>query len=56
MGERRYNVYESKIIKDTNVDVLKDTKENIITLITCITGKRNERQCVIGKEIINERN
>lgn len=51
MGERRYKVTESKIIKETNVEILKDTKENIITLITCVTGKRDKRLCVIGKEI-----
>lgn len=50
MGERRYSVYENKIIKETNVDVLKETKENIITLITCVKGKRNQRQCIIGIE------
>lgn len=50
MGERRYEVYENKIIKETNVEILKNTKENIITLVTCVTGKRNLRQCVIGIE------
>ena len=50
MGERRYSVYESKIIKETNVDVLKETNENIITLITCVKGQRQNRRCVIGKE------
>lgn len=52
MGERRYKVCESKIIDETNVKVLEDTKENIITLITCVKGKRNLRQCVIGREEI----
>lgn len=50
MGERRYKVTESKIISETNVDILKDTKENIITLITCVTGRKNKRRCVIGKQ------
>lgn len=52
MGERRYIVFENKIIKETNVEVLKNTEENIITLITCVKGKRAYRQCVIGKEKI----
>ncbi len=52
MGERRYRVCENIIIQETNVDVLKDTKENIITLITCVKGMRAYRQCVIAKEII----
>lgn len=51
MGERRYSVVENKIIEETNVDILKNTKENIITLITCIKGKRNARRCVIAREI-----
>lgn len=53
MGERRYEVYENKIIKETNVEILKNTKENIITLVTCVKGKRNLRQCVIGIEKSN---
>ena len=52
MGERRYSVCENKIINETNVEVLEDTEENTITLITCVTGKSKYRQCVIGKEMI----
>ncbi len=51
MGERRYKVKENKIIEETNVKVLENTQENTITLITCVTGQRNKRQCVIGIEI-----
>lgn len=50
MGERRYLVFENKIIKETDVDILKETNENIITLITCEKGKHDYRRCVIGKE------
>lgn len=50
MGERRYCISESKIIKDTNVEILGKTKENQITLVTCIKGQKNMRQCVIGRE------
>ena len=52
MGERRYIVCENKIIKETNVEILEDTYENTITLITCITGKGGYRRCVIGIEEI----
>ena len=52
MGERRYIVQENKTIEETNVKVLENTKDNIITLITCVKGKRNLRRCVIGKEEI----
>ena len=51
MGERRYRVYENKIIKETDTAILKNTNENIITLITCEKGKREYRRCIIGKEI-----
>lgn len=50
MGERRYLVCENKEICETNVEVLKDTDENTITLITCVTGKRAYRRCIIGRE------
>lgn len=50
MGERRYVVCENKVIHETNVDILEDTDEDTITLITCITGKRSYRRCVIGRE------
>ncbi len=52
MGERRYSVCENKMIKETNVEILKGTSENKITLVTCITGKREYRRCVIGIEKI----
>lgn len=50
MGERRYVVIKSEIVKETNLDILKDTEENIITLVTCVKGQKNNRLCVIGKE------
>lgn len=49
-GERRYKVFESKIIKETDVGILRNTDENIITLVTCVKGQRENRRCVIGKE------
>lgn len=50
MGERRYEICKSEIIDETNVKVLENTEENIITLITCVKGKRSKRLCVVGKE------
>ncbi len=50
MGERRYEITESKLIEETNVEILEDTGENIITLVTCVKGKRDKRLCIIGKE------
>ncbi|MCI9365198.1 MAG: class D sortase [Clostridia bacterium] len=52
MGERRYRVVENKIIDETNVEILESTDENTITLVTCVTGKKSKRRCVIGKEYI----
>lgn len=52
MGERRYLVCENFIIDETNVDVLEDTDDNTITLITCVSGFKKYRRCVIGKEIL----
>ena len=49
-GERRYKTIESKIIEETNVNILRNTDENIITLVTCISGQPSNRLCVIGKE------
>lgn len=51
MGERRYEVLENKIIDETNVEILQNTKENIITLVTCVTNQKSKRQCIVGKEI-----
>lgn len=54
MGERRYQVCKNMVISETNVEILKNTEENILTLITCEKGQRNKRRCVIAKEIKNE--
>lgn len=51
MGERRYEVYSKKEIDSTDWSVTFETEENIITLITCITGYPEKRLCVQGREI-----
>ena len=51
MGERRYQVCENMVISETNVKVLENTQDNILTLITCEKGQRNKRRCIIAKEI-----
>lgn len=48
---KRYTVEEQKIIKDTDWTVLEETKENRITLITCVENEPSYRRCVRGKEI-----
>lgn len=45
-GERRYVVEVSKQIKSTDWSVISNTKENRITLITCIKNNPKLRLCV----------
>lgn len=47
--ENKYEVYENKIIKDTDVYVIENTEEETITLITCVENRPNFRRCVKGK-------
>ncbi|MCI8276565.1 MAG: class D sortase [Clostridia bacterium] len=48
--QKVYVVQEEKIIKDTNWKVLENTKENYLTLITCLENRPEERRCIIAKE------
>lgn len=43
-----YIVKVIKIIHDTDIDVIKPTKENKITLITCVENKPELRRCIQG--------
>ncbi len=43
---RTYIVDNIRVIYETDWSMLKSTEENKLTLITCITGKRNQRLCV----------
>lgn len=52
VGERRYQVFSTKEISSTDWSITEETTENIITLITCITGQPNLRYCVQAKEIV----
>ena len=49
---RIYEVTKNKIIKDTDIDVLENTEENILTLITCVENEPNYRRCVQAEENI----
>ena len=46
-----YKVTEIKKVNESNVDIIKNTKDNRITLITCVENKPKERLVIIGKEI-----
>ena len=48
--EKKYEVIENKIIKDTDWSYLKETEENKITLITCVENEPDYRRCVQGIE------
>ena len=47
-----YSSENIKIINDTNVEVVENTKENKITLITCVENEPEKRRCIQGKLII----
>ena len=51
MGERRYQVFIQKEISNTDWSVTLNTEENMITLITCVTGQPEKRLCVQAKEV-----
>ena len=48
--ERIYEVVKNKIIKDTDVEILENTEENILTLITCVENEPEYRRCVQAEE------
>lgn len=52
LGEKNYEVFEIKEILETDLSILNDTNENILTLITCINNEPQKRLCVICKEKI----
>lgn len=55
-GESRiYQVSNKFIIEDTNWEVLKNTGENKLTLITCVENKPTKRLCVQAIEIKEEK-
>lgn len=48
--KKEYIVTDNLIIEDTDWTYLENTKENKITLITCVENEQNYRRCVIGEE------
>jgi len=48
--ERKYIVTKKKVIYDTDWTYLQTTKDNRITMITCIANKPNQRLCVQAVE------
>lgn len=50
-GTREYKVVMNKIIKQTNWDYIRNTKDNRITLITCVENMFEYRRCIQAVEI-----
>ena len=50
-GKRTYHVTWKGYIKETDFSYLKETKENILTLITCVENVPEYRLCVQAQEI-----
>lgn len=53
-GKKTYKVKSIKIIKDTDWSYLNDTKDNRITLITCVENEPSKRLCVQAIELKEE--
>lgn len=49
---RNYKVDNIQTILETDCSLLQDTKENKITLITCVPNKRVQRLCVQATEVV----
>jgi len=47
---KNYKVTEIKKINEYDVNVLENTKENRITLITCVENEASNRLCIIANE------
>lgn len=50
-SDKEYTVIDKKVILETDWDMLKDTEDNRLTMITCIKNKANQRLCVQALEI-----
>lgn len=53
-GIKTYKIKTIEIIEDTDWSYLQETKDNRITLITCVENKPNQRLCLQGIEIKEE--
>lgn len=51
LGSKKYEVFNIKEIDKTDWSLLKNTDNNIISLITCIRDKENKRLCLQAKEV-----
>lgn len=52
-GTKRYVVETKKIISEEDWSYLKNTEDNRITLITCVSGQKEKRLCVQAVESLD---
>lgn len=50
-GKRTYEVCGKEKIKETDLSILENTKENKLTLITCVENMPEYRLCIQAKEL-----
>ncbi|MFR5189703.1 MAG: sortase domain-bontaining protein [Clostridia bacterium] len=50
-GRRTYEVSLKQQIQKTNWYYLQDTKQNQLTLITCLKNEPNKRICIQAKQV-----
>ena len=48
--EKIYQVQKCRIIKDTDLQYLEETEENMLTLITCVENQPEYRRCIQAVE------
>lgn len=49
-SEQKYYVTEIKEIEETDLDILKATDKDQLTMITCVANKKEKRLCVIAEK------
>lgn len=50
LGTKKYKIFINKEINYNDTSVLNNTKDNIITLITCVKNTPDKRTCIQAKE------
>lgn len=54
LGSKTYSVCDIKQIEENDISVLENTKNNMLTLITCIKNTPSKRLCVQAIEEIEQ--
>lgn len=49
--ERKYKVDNIKVVFEDDWSMLQNSKENKITMVTCIANKKNQRLCVQATQV-----